>query len=196
MQSTPFAKLKMILWKLDNFHEPFSHNRSDGLWLSTTVLCKEWDVHFSIDSLPNSSVKNLPHHLYPIHHIIGSPHFMENLTHLSWVFDNAINSNASASIFKIALKLAQISNLFGLEVTLNYLCTFNTFKNVLELSLKLFLNSQNLEFTWHLLILIQTFSQLLQFLKLKVAQLVHLELGSPGTTTAQDRLGYDGGWGC
>ena len=39
---------------------------------------------------------------------------MENLTHLSWVFDNAINSNASASIFKIALKIG--SNLKSLWV--------------------------------------------------------------------------------
>jgi len=36
-QSTPFAKLKMILQKLDNFHEPFGHNKSGGLWLSGTV---------------------------------------------------------------------------------------------------------------------------------------------------------------
>src|ERR1700683_5494542 len=37
VQSTPFAKLKMILQKPDNFHEPFSHNRSGGLWLSGTL---------------------------------------------------------------------------------------------------------------------------------------------------------------
>jgi hypothetical protein len=36
-QSTPFAKLKMILQKLDNFNELFSHNNSGGLWLSRTV---------------------------------------------------------------------------------------------------------------------------------------------------------------
>ena len=36
-QSTPFAKLKMILQKLDNFHEPFGQNKSGGLWLSGTV---------------------------------------------------------------------------------------------------------------------------------------------------------------
>jgi hypothetical protein len=40
------------------------------------------------------------------------------------------------------------------------------------------------------------FPAVCNFLKPKVAQLVHLELGSPGTTTAQDRLGYDGGRGC
>jgi hypothetical protein len=38
VQSTPFAKLKIILLKLDNFHEPFGHNKSGGLWLSTTVI--------------------------------------------------------------------------------------------------------------------------------------------------------------
>src|ERR1700683_2284607 len=37
VQSTPFAKLKMILQKLDNFHETFGHNKSGGLWLSGTV---------------------------------------------------------------------------------------------------------------------------------------------------------------
>ena len=40
VQSTPFAKLKMILQKLDNFHKLFSHNKSGGLWLSGTVV--EW----------------------------------------------------------------------------------------------------------------------------------------------------------
>jgi len=28
----------MILQKLDNFHESFGHNKSGGLWVSTTVL--------------------------------------------------------------------------------------------------------------------------------------------------------------
>ena len=37
VQSTPFAKLQMILQKLDNFHEPFGHNKSGGLWVSATV---------------------------------------------------------------------------------------------------------------------------------------------------------------
>jgi hypothetical protein len=36
-QSTSFAKLKMILQKLDNYHELFGHNESGGLWLSGTV---------------------------------------------------------------------------------------------------------------------------------------------------------------
>jgi hypothetical protein len=36
-QSTPFAKLKMIPQKMENFHEPFSHNINGGLWLSATV---------------------------------------------------------------------------------------------------------------------------------------------------------------
>ena len=36
-QSTPFAKLKMILQKLDIFHEPFGHNKCGRLWVSTTV---------------------------------------------------------------------------------------------------------------------------------------------------------------
>src|SRR5882762_839867 len=38
VQSTPFAKLKMILQKLDNFHKQFGHNKSGGLWLSATVV--------------------------------------------------------------------------------------------------------------------------------------------------------------
>ena len=37
VQLTPFAKPKMIPQKLDNFHEPFGHNKSGGLWVSATV---------------------------------------------------------------------------------------------------------------------------------------------------------------
>ena len=38
MQSTSFAKLKMIPQKLDNFHELLSHNKTSGLCLSGTVV--------------------------------------------------------------------------------------------------------------------------------------------------------------
>jgi hypothetical protein len=43
-QSTPFAKLKMIPQKMENFHEPFSHNKSGGLWLSATVLLDIYSI--------------------------------------------------------------------------------------------------------------------------------------------------------
>ena len=43
VQSTPFAKLKMILQKLDNFHELFNQNKSGGCWLSGTVRLFMYD---------------------------------------------------------------------------------------------------------------------------------------------------------
>jgi len=50
-QSTPFAKLKMILQKLDNFHEPFGHNKSGGLWVSATVVLLKLCIFFAISPI-------------------------------------------------------------------------------------------------------------------------------------------------
>ena len=43
-QSTPFAKLKMILQNLDIFHKLFGHNTCGGLWVSMTVPYKHQEV--------------------------------------------------------------------------------------------------------------------------------------------------------
>jgi len=154
-----------------------------------------------VDSLPNSSVKNL--HIttrYPdtiIPRIIGSPHFIETLTHLSCVFDDAIDSDASTSIFQIALRYG--SNLKCLRVKgclspaphsryfRQHTGTIpETLPHLTEFGIYVTSDHSDPDF----------FPAVCDFLKPKVARLIHLELGSPGTTAEQDDLGYDGGRGC
>jgi hypothetical protein len=79
-QSTPFAKLKMILLKLDNFHEPFSHNKSGGLWLSATVFSANFPEAAPLQVIPPS--KGLPS---PLNRYIWRPELVLNISIISGV---------------------------------------------------------------------------------------------------------------
>lgn len=154
-----------------------------------------------MDCLPNSSVKNL--HVttrYPdkiIRCVINNSHFLETLTRLSWVFDNAIDSNASTSIFEIALRYCTNLECLRLRGRLRafrhsqYLrkCIGTlpeALPHLTEFGIYVTSHHPDPDF----------FPAVCDFLKPKLARLIHLELGSPGSTDAQNNLGYDGGRGC
>jgi hypothetical protein len=169
--------------------------------LNQLTLCEDWDDHFSMDGLPNSSVKNLhvtscnPDRI--IRHIVSNPHFMESLTHLSWVFHDAID--CSISIFEVALRYCANLKCFRVRGCLTLSPHSRYFRQCIgdgtppgalphltEFGIYVTSCHSDPDF----------FPAVCDFLKLKVARLIHLELGSPGSTAAQDRLGYEGGRGC
>ena len=154
-----------------------------------------------MDGLSNSSVKNLHitacHPDRIIHRGIGSPHFMKTLTHLSWVFDKANDSDASTSIFEIALRYGANLRCLRVRGPLTQFSHSQYFRQCIgtlpdalpklgEFGIYVTSNRSDPDF----------FPAVCDFLRPKMARLIHLELGSPGPTTAQDRLGYDGGRGC
>lgn len=164
-------------------------------------MCEGWDYYFSVDCLSNSSVKNLHVTTYHsekiIHHVINSPRYMENLTHFSWVFDDIIDSNASSSIFEIALRYCanlRCLQLRGCLGAFNHSQYFRQYIGTLPEALPhltefgMYVTSCHSDPDF--------FPAVCDFLMPKVARLVHLELGSPGSTDDQNRLGYDGGRGC
>jgi hypothetical protein len=154
-----------------------------------------------VDGLSNSTVKNL--HIttrYPdriIRRDIGRPHFMKTLTHLSWVFDKANDYDASTSIFEIALRYGMNLKCLRVRGLLTQSSHSRYFRqcigtlpealpNLGEFGIYVTSNRSDPDF----------FPAVCDFLRPKMVRLIHLELGCPGPTAAQDGLGYDGGRGC
>jgi hypothetical protein len=166
--------------------------------LDQLTLCESWDRFFSVDGLFNSSVKNLhittrqPNGI--INQVIGRPHFMETLTHLSWVFDNAIDSHASISIFEVALRYGTNLKCLRVRCRLGPAPHSRYFQQYTEalphlIEFGIYVTSEHSDPDF--------FPAVCDFLTPKVARLVHLELASPCRIgVLQDGLGYNGGRAC
>jgi hypothetical protein len=128
---------------------------------------------------------------------IGNLDIMKSLTHLSLV-DGPIDSIGSPSVFKIALLYG--GNLQCLRIRGCLESSFHSryfrqcahseaLPHLTELGIYVTLSHPHSDTDF--------FPAVCDFLgPSKVAQLVHLEFGAPGTNIAQDRLGYNGGRGC
>jgi hypothetical protein len=122
---------------------------------------------------------------------------MKGLTHLSLV-DGPIDFIGSPSVFKIALLYGGNLQCLRIRGCLESSSHSRYFRRCAHSEALPHLTSLGIYVTLsHPHSDMDFFPAVCDFLgPSKVAQLVHLELGAPGTNTAQDRLGYNGGRGC
>ena len=158
------------------------------------TLCEGWYRHFPSIPLTHSSVTKL-HLTSPQVDIITrsiTPNVMQRLTHLSLV--DFIDSVHFISVLEIALRDGVNLQCFRIRGRLNAWQSryFRQYPHGLPCltELGIFVSIAHFHADPDF------FPAVCDFVLTKSQQLVHLELGTLGDKSVQDRLGFDGGRGC